>query len=128
MATASSMADGRLDHGPDPGVVGGAAASSSPSTMACTSSAELTFGTTTPAGPAAAAAAMSSACHGGVEAVHPDGDLLAAVLAGAHRGAHPVAGVGLGVGGDGVLEVEDERVGRRGVLAFSSARSLAPGM
>ncbi len=48
----------------------------------------------------------------GVEAVDPDGQLsLGAVLAGGDRGADPLAGLGLGVGGDGVLEVEDEGVG-----------------
>jgi hypothetical protein len=33
----------------------------------------------------------------------------------------------LGVGRHGVLEVEDQRIGRQG-RAFSSARVLAPGM
>ena len=79
--------------------------------MAATSATELTLGTTTAAGPAAAAAARSSACHSVSRPLtrmvssrrpySPDGD----------GGADPVAGLGLGVGGDGVLEVEDERVG-----------------
>ena len=53
----------------------------------------------------------SSACHCGVEAVDPDGELAVAVLARGDGGADPVAGLGLGVGGDGVLEVEDDGVG-----------------
>ena len=47
----------------------------------------------------------------GADAVDPDGQLAVAVLAGADGGADALAGLRLGVGGDGVLEVEDERVG-----------------
>ena len=64
----------------------------------------------------------------GADAVDPDGDLAPAVLAGADGRAGGLAGGRLGVGGDGVLEVEDQPVARRCVLAFSSARSLELGM
>ncbi len=64
----------------------------------------------------------------GADAVDPDGQRAPAVLAGARRGARGVAGGGLGVGGDGVLEVEDQRRRTGIVLAFSSARSLELGM
>ena len=76
--------------------------------MACAASAESTLGTTTAAGPATAAR-MSSSCQG-AEPVDPDGHLPAAVAAGSSL-AHLVAGLRLGVGGDGVLEVENEGVG-----------------
>ena len=45
------------------------------------------------------------------DAVDTDDEFLGPVLTGAHRGAHTVAGLGLGVGGHGILEIEDERVG-----------------
>jgi hypothetical protein len=48
-------------------------------------------------------------------AIDADGDLPAAVAARGRRLAHPVAGLGLGVGSDGVLEVEDEGVGGQGL-------------
>ncbi len=96
----------------------GAPPLTSPSTMACTSSAEFDLRHDHPGGPRRGRRGDVVGVPRRVEAVDPDGDLLAAVLAGAHRGAHAVAGVGLGVGGDGVLEVEDERVGgqRLGLL------------
>jgi hypothetical protein len=47
----------------------------------------------------------------GVEPVHPDGDLLGAVVTRRGRRAHPLAGFGLGVGSHGVLEVEDQGIG-----------------
>ena len=64
--------------------------------------------------------ASGPACGGGgdvvvvplrADAVDPDRQLAVAVLARRDGGAHAVAGLGLGVGGDGVLEVEDQRVG-----------------
>ena len=79
--------------------------------MACTASAESTLGTTTAAGPAAATARRSSSCHGVPSPLMRIATSRRAVAAGGRRLAHPVAGLGLGVGGDGVLEVEDQGVG-----------------
>src|SRR5690606_38782719 len=55
---------------------------------------------------------------GRADPVGPDRQLLRPVLARVHRCADPVPGLRLGVGGDGVLEVEDQRVGgdRLGLL------------
>ena len=55
-------------------------------------------------------------------------ELALAVAAGLDGGAHLVARGLLGLGRDGVLQVEDQRVGGNAILAFSSARALEPGM
>ena len=91
--------------------VGRAAGLEAPPRLAAPRPRVFTLGTTTAAGPAAAMALRSSSCHGRADAVGPDGQLAAAVAAAGDRGAHALAGLGLGVGGDGVLEVEDQRVG-----------------
>ena len=98
----------------------GAPPASRPFSMACTSSTELTLGTTTAAGPALAAAAMSSACHWVVRPLTRIATSLSRTRP-TRGGAHPVAGLGLGVGGDGVLEIEDQGVGREALGLLEGA-------
>ena len=72
-----------------------------------------TFGTSTASGFALAAALRSSQPPFGVEAVDANDDLARAEPAGAHGIQHLLAGGGLAIRGDGVLEIEDDGVGRQ---------------
>ncbi len=79
--------------------------------MAFTSATEPTLGTTMAAGPAWAAARTSSVCH---SVSRPLTRMVSSRWPYSPEPtgrAHPLAGVGLGVGGHGVLEVEDDGVG-----------------
>ena len=93
-------------------VVSGAPAPSMIFSISATSAAELTLGTTMPEGPASAAERRSSTAHSVSSRVDPDGQLPMAVLPGLHRGGDLVPRHRLHVGGDGVLGVEDDGVGR----------------
>jgi hypothetical protein len=86
----------------------------------------LTLGTTTAAGRACAAAARSAPPQGVSRPLQRMVSVRPAVLAATRGGAGRVARRLLGVGGDGVLEVEDQRVGGS-VWAFSSAAALDAG-
>ena len=64
---------------------------------------------------------------GRVEGVDADREFAAAIAAARHGGADLLPRRVLGLGRDGVLEVEDQRVGRER-FAFSRARAFEPGM
>jgi hypothetical protein len=83
-------------------------------TTAFSSSTDSIFGMTTAWAPLVAAAARSFCAPGGGEGVAADGDLAVAVVAARRGGAGVGSGGVFGVGGDGVLEVEDEGVGGDG--------------
>ncbi len=111
ISSACSMATGRLDHGPDLGVVGGPAGLERRLDGVHVGG-RVHLGHDDGVGAGLGDRGDVVGVPLGVEAVDPDRQLLGAVLAATAAAAHdPVAGLGLGVGGDGVLEVEDEGVG-----------------
>ena len=72
----------------------------------------MTLGTTTASGPACGGGRQVGVVPLGADAVDADRQRAPAVLAARRGGAGRLAGGGLGVGGDGVLEVEDQAVAR----------------
>jgi len=84
-----------------------------------------TFGTRMASGSASQAEQVLGAPRG-LERVDPDHDLAVAVAPPSPR-LNLIAGERLGVGGHGVLEIEDQGIAGM-VLAFASARSFEPGI
>jgi hypothetical protein len=74
-----------------------------------------TFGTRIASGSASQAASRSSVAPRGLERVDPDHDLAAAIAAVPDGGADLIAGERFGVRRHGVLEIEDQGIGRDGL-------------
>ncbi len=104
--------DGRLDHGPQGRVVGGAALLQALHD-GVDGLGRVDLGHDHGRGAGRGHGPQVVGVPGRADAVDADGHLALAVAAGGGGLAHPVAGLGLGVGGHGVLEVEDEGVGRQ---------------